>query len=363
MKILIAPFICSDTCDPASCFTTQLTDVLRNAHAVAVCTHVRNRFHHVSIYDSPQPAVSPFRSLRSRSAEEYLYNAGGASYRWLCEDMECLTKAIEQFHPDIILTYSRIAAVPAARKYSIPVVPVVHSCMYQKADISTSHIRDINRFLSEYGEGQILRLTDLYASCAARIGFGSVETDPFPISADVYRIGMACAYQPILPDRRNVCICFSEKCISSRQIRKTVRAAFGGAPYEVYASWPKGTNEIEGNLHIMKDMKLSYILRSSVCIHDGNPFITNICHCFGIPQIIVTADTCYARFNANSVRRVQTGIVLPLREFHVRTLYEAYRQCLINEELRKTLWNNAAKFRSLQDLFMIMPILEEIRRK
>lgn len=363
MKILIAPFICSDTCDTATYLTSRLTDVLRNAHAVAVCTHARNRFNHVSIYYSPQPKLPLFPSHRSRSVEEHLYNTGGASYQWLCEDMKCLTEAIEQFHPDIIVTINRIAAVPAARKYGIPVIPVVHSCMYQKADISTSHIKDTNRFLSQYGEGQILRLTDLFASCTARIGFGIVETDPFPVNADVSRIGMMTAYQPMLPDRRNVAVCFSENGISSGRIRKTVKACFAGAPYDVYASWQKCTNETDGNLHIIKDMKLSYILRSSVCIHDGSPFITNICHSFGIPQIIITADTCYARFNANSVRRIQSGIVLPQKEFHVHTVYEAYRQCLINEELRKTLWNTAARFRKEQDLFLILPILEQARRK
>ena len=88
------------------------------------------------------------------------------------------------------MTDVRVAAIPVARRNGIPVIAIVHSTLYHRAEVPAFCLKDINSFLSSCGEGQILRLRDLYPCCDYRIGFGAVQTDPFPISADITRIGM-----------------------------------------------------------------------------------------------------------------------------------------------------------------------------
>ena len=357
MKILIAPFI-PGTCPEAyASIFESIAAVLRTQHTVGICTHMDGRFHHVSLYHSPSPKQKRFGRKDTRSFEGWLYREGGADLSYLQMDAEAMQKAVDAFHPDVILTDFRVAAIPIARRNNIRVISFVHSTMYHRAEVPVFCLKGINAFLSSMGEGQILRLRDLYLSCYKRIGFGTVQSDPFPSSSSIDRIGMMTLSQLPLRKDSTVSIFFTDTSFSTGKLLKVVKESFGGAPYDVYISYPGCTVHNEMNLHFVKEPKESLLKRSGVCIHDGSAYITNLCHCFSIPQIIIPSSSCISRFHAFSVRRIGSGVVISPDQVDVATIYEAYRMCLINDSLTEKLHSISSDYLKEGDLTKLLTLL------
>ncbi|MGM9941857.1 MAG: hypothetical protein ACI32N_07715 [Bulleidia sp.] len=363
MKILIVPFICHSRTDSAYHLSENMASVLRQSHIVAVCTQQENRFHHVSLFASPAPKRKLFMAGKDYSFETWLANQGGTSLSFLRQDFTCIDHAVQQFRPDLIITINRIAAVPAALRYHIPIIAVVHSSMYQKCAVPSSIIRQINTFLSETGNRQILRLKDLYQMCDVRLGFGTMKTDPYPMEYDITRIGMMTLSQLSIHHSGTVCAFFTQLPCSAAKLRKIISDTFKGASYDVYVCWPGCTPEKDINIHYLREPKESLLQKASVCIHDGSSFFTNICHCFAVPQIILYSTSCIARYNALSIRRVHSGIPLSIQKTDVRTLYEAYRQCIINEQFHAILQSLSDAFHDEKDLYAIVELAENTIRK
>lgn len=363
MKILIAPFIPRIAPEPWASACENIADVIRSRHTVGICTHMEGRFHHVSLYHSPAPAKQHFARNDHRSFEGWLKKAGGASLPFLRQDEEALQKAVDSFHPDLIVTDVRVAAIPVARRNGIPVIAIVHSTLYHRAEVPAFCLKDINSFLSSCGEGQILRLRDLYPCCDYRIGFGTVQTDPFPISADITRIGMMTLSQLSIRNDATVSVCFTEPSVSIRKLTKVIEGAFLGAPYEVYIHYPGCIGHTQRNLHFIKEPKESLLRRSSICIHDGSPFITNICHCYGVPQVVVPSDSCISRFHAFSIRREGSGVVIDADQFNVSTIYEAYRTCIVNTSLQQHMHHISSEFLKEGDLLKLLNILSNYEQR
>lgn len=363
MKILIVPFICTSRTDSAYHLSENMASILRNSHVVGFCTQKENRFHHVSLYESPAPKKKTITAGKDSSFETWLSNQGGTSLAWLKQDHNAIDQAVHQFQPDLIITINRIAAVPVALQYGIPIISVVHSTMYQKCEGPASIIHDINAYLCEADTRQILRLKDLYQMCDVRLGFGTMKTDPFPLDCGITRIGMMTLSHLTIHNSGTVCAFFTQLPCSQSKLRRIISDTFKGAPYDVYACWPGCTPDTDMNIHYLKEPKESLLQKASVCIHGGSAFFTNICHCFAIPQIILYSTSCIARYNALSIRRVHSGIPLSIHKTDVRTLYEAYRQCIINEELHSILKDLSNTFLEEKDLYAIMDLVENTVKK
>ena len=363
MKILIVPFISRTSPSASASICENIVSVIRTRHAVGICTHLEGRFHHVSLYHSPSPKEQRFSRKDHRSFEGWLKQEGGASLQYLKEDAAALQHAMDSFHPDLIITDSRIAVIPVARRNGIPVITLVHSTMYHRAEVPSFCLKGINAFLSSMGEGQILRLRDLYLTCDYRIGFGTVQTDPFPSSTSITRIGMMTLSQLSIRNDATVSVCFTEPSVSIRKLTKVIEGAFLGAPYEVYIHYPGCIGHTQRNLHFIKEPKESLLRRSSICIHDGSPFITNICHCYGVPQVVVPSDSCISRFHAFSIRREGSGVVIDADQFNVSTIYEAYRTCIVNTSLQQHMHHISSEFLKEGDLLKLLNILSNYEQR
>ena len=357
MKILIVPFISRTSPSASASICENIVSVIRTRHAVGICTHLEGRFHHVSLYHSPSPKEQRFSRKDHRSFEGWLKQEGGASLQYLKEDAAALQHAMDSFHPDLIITDYRIAVIPVARRNGIPVIALVHSTMYHRAEVPSFCLKGINAFLSSMGEGQILRLRDLYLTCDYRIGFGTVQTDPFPSSTSITRIGMMTLSQLSIRNDSTVSIFLTEPSISARRLIRVVKEAFLGAPFEVYISYPGCQTSNQCNLHFINEPKESLLHRSSICIHDGSPFITNICHSFAVPQIIIPSTSCISRFHAFSVRRNGSGVVIDPDQFDVPTIYEAYRTCIVNTSLQEHLRHISSEHLKQSDLTELLHVI------
>lgn len=357
MKILIAPFLSANSHQAAAAICENIATVIRARYPVGICTHLEGRFHHVSMYHSPCPVPKRFGRSDHRSYEGWLQKEGGISADYLKEDMDALQKAVNAFEPDIIMTDARAAVIPVARRNGIPVIAIVHSTMYHRSEVPSFCLKDLNAFLRLCGEGQVLRLRDLFLPCDYRIGFGSVQTDPFPSSANITRIGMMTLSQLSIRNDATVSIFLTDHTVSKYRLMKVLKGAFQGAPYEVYVTYPGCRTSNTFNLHFIEEPKESLLRRSSICIHDGSPFITNLCHCYGVPQIIIPSDSCISRFHAFSVRRMGTGMVIEADQFDVATIYEAYRMCLVNTSLQDKLRLAGSEFLKEGDLMSLLNIL------
>ena len=108
--------------------------------------------------------------------------------------------------------------------------------------------------------------------------------------------------------------------------------AFVGAPYSVYAYFPKCKPETIENIHFLQSTKAELLPGSIACIHDGNDYFTNQCLARGIQQLIVTNHDYIRHSNALSAERNKFGLAIYEDELTMSKLYEQYRLLLCDDK-------------------------------
>jgi UDP:flavonoid glycosyltransferase YjiC (YdhE family) len=108
-------------------------------------------------------------------------------------------------------------------------------------------------------------------------------------------------------------------------LKKTIRNAFQGAPYEVTASLPKIRSGRSQNIRFQSRIQLGTINGSRACIHDGTDAITQYCIALGIPQIILHDSSYIRQWNAAKLRHAGIGLAIDESELTMERLYETYR--------------------------------------
>lgn len=362
MKILIIPNITQPRNDAVYQICSSLITILRTDHTIAISASKENRFHHISLYACPSAHKTLFLADRDQSYETYLYQSGAASLDYLRKDMDSIQYAVDHFEPDIILTMDRIAAIPVALQRNIPVISFVHSSMYTKNNVPVSSLKRINAFLKENNMEQILHLRELYRLCNCRIGFGIPSFHPYPESENITRIGSMSFLTPSKVKENQICIYLNHVPFFPMYLRHIIEETFTGAPCSVHVSYSGCKSETRGNIHYMKSPKISLLAKSSVCIHNGDDYISNICETFAIPQIIYADHSCIHRFNGFAVRRNNAGFLFSENKLSLKTMYESYRLCITDDEIRNSLADISNAIAEEGNLLSIAKLLKESSR-
>lgn len=333
MKVLIAPLITRARCDAGYHLTENLAALLQeNGITCAVSADSANHFQHVSLY----PCARPRRPLLNfqadnRAHEEWLYSGGFLSRKHLLEDFRLLEDAVRRFQPDLIISIDRPAAVMAAMKKHLPCWEVVFPAMYRNAFFPSHCMHGLNAVLSEKHMMQELDLQYFYAHADRRIGFGPMETAPFPDGNGISRLGSMALFRKKETRTNRVCIYLSAVNRSTSALRRMVESAFLGAPYYVYVSIPGVAPMKDGNLHYIRYPDASLISGASAVIHDGNDFYFNQAILHGVPQMII-ADHSYQRnFNALAAARCHFGSYIFEEDLSMASLYEGYRALMADD--------------------------------
>lgn len=362
MKILITPGIIQPRIDSNYQLCASLLTVLRPFATIAISASKENHFHHVSLYSSPV-ANKPFMFHENdQSYETFLYSKGLTSLTYLRNDMEAIQSAVDHFQPDVILTMDRIASIPVALQHNIPVISFVHSSLYTKNNVPVSSLKGINTFLKENKMEQILHLRELYRLCTYRIGFGVPSFHPYPQNENITRIGSMSFLTPSFSKENDICIYLYHIPLFTMHLRHIIEETFSGAPFIVHVYYPGCKSETKGNIHYMKFPKSSLLIKSSVCIHNGDDYIANICETYAIPQIIYTDLSCTHRFNGFAVRRNRAGFMFSENKLSLKTMYESYRLCITDDELKNSLTDTSKAITEEGNLLSITKLIKESSR-
>ena len=327
MKILIAPLIDSSKADSAWLMCRRMAELFsKRGHAVAVSTDLNSSFSGAALYDCA-PLKKPVLKTGSRLAyEEWLYDKGAASYEYLKADTECMLKAIAHFRPDLIIVINRIAAASAARTCGIPSIAVIHTAMYRNNSFPIKALQPANRLLSDYDQEQVFRASSVYDACTARVAFGPIQAQSFPEETDVQRFGIAAQLPEISDYSGGIFVCFNDMHRKSSYLKKIVLESFRGAPYPVNAWIRDIPAEKKDNIQFLSSLREDLAANASVCIHDGNDYIYNLCAASAVPQLIISSHEYGRISNALAARRFGYGNCLDESDLSVASLYEGYRQ-------------------------------------
>lgn len=361
MRILIAPFIER----PQSSFSYYLASNMawlfsNEGHTVAISASKENHFHHISLYPSGE-LQRPFSFIapKENNYEEWLYAHGGLSNKYLIDDYTCIKTAVNQFHPDLIISIDRIAANLFARNHNIRHWSIVHSNMYMNYSFDTSTLKSLNLLLSEMNHEQIYYLRELYKHSELRIGFGPIEVEPFHPSDNITRVGIT-SLLPVDAIRTNrVCIFLQGVHKKPSYLKKIILEAFKGAPYSIYATFDGSKNENIENIHFSSTLKADILPGSIACIHDGNTYFTNQCLARGIRQLIITDHDYIRNSNALSAERNKFGLAIFETELSMNTLYETYRLLLSDDRYYYHTQSMKNITRKTGDLSLLLDYLEK----
>ncbi len=334
MRILITPLILNTQSSTPYHLAMNLAYLfVTHGHTVAISADNKNNFHHVSLY--PAPICKKARSIKKlskRNYEEWLYASGASKEKYLEEDYACISDCIRKFHPDLIITMDRLAALLIARKRHIRCWAIVHSDMYKNTYFDPICMSGINKVLKNHDLEQEFNLRSIFSKCERRIGFGPIEVQPFHPKDEVTRIGVSSIYPPHTIRTNRVCIFFQDVDQKPAQLKKMIQEAFHGAPYSVYA-WFKGCRpETIDNIHFLQATKAELLPGSIACIHDGNDYFTNQCLSRGIQQVIVTNHDYIRNSNALAAERNKFGLAIYEDELTMSKLYEQYRLLLSDDK-------------------------------
>ncbi len=334
MRILITPLILNTQSSTSYHLAMNLAYLfVTHGHTVAISADNKNNFHHVSLY--PAPICKKARSIKKlskRNYEEWLYASGASKEKYLEEDYACISDCIRKFHPDLIITMDRLAALLIARKRHIRCWAIVHSDMYKNTYFDPICMSGINKVLKNHDLEQEFNLRSIFSKCERRIGFGPIEVQPFHPKDEVTRIGVSSIYPPHTIRTNRVCIFFQDVDQKPAQLKKMIQEAFHGAPYSVYA-WFKGCRpETIDNIHFLQATKAELLPGSIACIHDGNDYFTNQCLSRGIQQVIVTNHDYIRNSNALAAERNKFGLAIYEDELTMSKLYEQYRLLLSDDK-------------------------------
>ncbi len=322
MKILILPDISPK--QNSFLLTKEIVRLLTlSNHECIVSAPKEYRFMCASI-NAPKPK-NRFLSDTGKCYEEWLYNTGRISLKYLHKDIALLSSWISSERPDYILDLGRISASIVARMHHIPFYSFVQSSYYREKEFSKEILAPLNTVLRENQLEQILHVYDLYQYATKRIAFSHhiVESFPDHIQVDRYVVPLP---EEVALTAPNVSIFFTSIDISSKKLTKLVKDAFMNAPFAVNAYIPNITTEQIENINFMSRAELGTLARTDVVIHDGDAYLYHACISLSIPQVIINTGEPEQVYESAVTKRCGFGTTINQYELNVATIYEAYRR-------------------------------------
>lgn len=345
MRILITPLIRKPKADASYYLTGNLASLfMQEKHQCAISASKDNGFRYASLYECPSLHKPHFHlSAGNRSYEEWLYVNGASTKEYLLDDIHTISEIVDSFHPDLIITMDRIAAVIVSRLRHIRCWAVVNSAMYRKTYFPASALKDVNEVLASFHLDQVFDLASLYALCERRIGFGPIEVQPFVEDNQVTRIGLESIYPLHVTRTNRVCVFIPDVNRRPHSLNRILTDAFLGAPYSVYV-WYEGCRPQKNeNIHFLAKPKPELMPGSIAVIHDGNDYLCNQCMARGISQVMIVNHEYLRSYEAQAAERNMFGLTIYEENLSMAKLYETYRTLLSDD----TYYEHTEKIRKI----------------
>lgn len=350
MKVLIVPDI-----DPEKSnflFTYRLIHLLEEKGHICIVSAPKKFSFSCTSYDAPTPRYKMFVEI-GKSYEEWLFNSGRISLKYLRKDILSLSNCVSIEKPDLILDLGRISAQIIGRIHNIPYYSFVSSICYREKTFNKDVLSQLNTVLSENGLEQILYIYDLYSYASKRISFSSSSVQLFQESNNVERYEIPLPIE-IISKSPSVSLFFLHTDKDEIKLKRLIIETFLNAPYKVEAYIPDIDEDVSKNIHFLEEPKLDSLSSNNVVIHDGEFYLYHACITLGIPQIIINTGTPEAVYESSVTRRYGFGTTINEYELSVASIYEAYRRVSSNDGYKKRAElarNEANKFHPLDDLF------------
>lgn len=271
-------------------------------------------------------------------------------------DVQQIQSIIHKYQIETIIEYQRPAGLVAAKQTNTKIISIVDSPLYHPTPHSLKSIAQINHCLQNTDQPQVISLAELYSRATLRIGFGPIITNPFPYQQMVKRIG-SFQYQNIEPKTTNQIMIYFTPNSKNRYFSKIIDEAFHHSNYQVFIHLNSHFQKEKDNLHYISQIELPMIYNSIMVIHDGNPYLANLCHTFGIPQLLLSNQQYPTTYMANSIQRNHLGVVIHQYDLSVASLYEAFRKIVIDDQYdicSKQLINQTKEFGDLHQLITLL---------
>lgn len=333
MRILLMPLILQKQADEIYYLSQSMIAVFnKNGHKCAVCAPGHYEYSTVTHYeDVPRRRPLLPGNIDERNYEEWLYIRGALSQNYLQKDLENTLDIIADFHPDLIITFHRAAAVIAAHLQKIPCWCVVNAAIYRNLSFDRKVMKGLNAVLYENHMEQEFSMRGFYEKCERRIVFGPLSLQPCRREDNITRIGRPFLHSDRFVRSNRVCIFFSETDSSPRKLHKLIEDTFLGAPYIIYAWYPGCEGEEKKNIRFLDEVQAGLIPGSIAVIHDGSTYFLTLAAALGVPQLMITDHSYNRAFNAMAGRRTGISVNLYEEEVSMSTLWEAYKRLLADD--------------------------------
>ncbi len=350
MRILIVPLITSPRHDAAYYLTrSMIAAFVQKRHAVAVSTSIDNGFRNISLYPETKVHKPLFPHKEDNASYEgMLCRKGAGSVKYLQKDLDTVYEIIDHFHPDLIISIDRIAAIVAAKAREIPCWTTVCSAAYRNVDVKEA-MAGFNQILTSEGMDTAFTLKEIYDLCDLRIGFSPASVQPFK-AGNIQRLGIQ-SIQPLLnePEDR-ICVYLGETSLSSGKLKKIMNETFANMREEVRICYPGSKLSSEGRIRYLADTREDLLSGCTAVIHEGNAWMMNACIARGIPQIII-ADHSYLRsWHGQMIERAQIGIRIQENELSSDLLTKALQQLQSTASYRENSMRLMNEAQALGDL-------------
>ena len=327
---------------------------IKHSHSVMISTSLENNIPNILTCPAPEAKKQRFYRIEdNKSYEEYLYSNGFLTEEYLENDFQILVSVIQEYRPDLVITMDRIAAVIAAKAFSIPCWAIVNGEMSKGTSFPSRCLRPLNALLKTRHFPLVFSLKDLYAMCDRRITFGHALTQPIE-AKDLYRFGSQ--KEGIKRTRRNNRICIFVSELKMKQIR-ILKHEFLDTPYSVYFSHPGCNPHTEKNIKWIRYPKPGLLAGCTCIVHDGNDYLFNQAMTLGIPQLIITDHGYLRSYLASAAKRNHFGTFVYEEELNADSIHDAFRNLIDDDTYYHEARFIKKQISKLGDLSEIMNLL------
>jgi hypothetical protein len=294
------------------------------------------------------------------SFDQVLQFTGNLDYRYLKKSVQSISRAIEDFEPDVVYSEFNISAMIAAK--------LARKRLFITVSFPTQHAyanrpelaRGLNRLLGELGLDRVesaLQIFDLADEC-----FCPSIRELEPIEKE--KVTFCGAWKKVCTEenvRNKILVYMGNGTISAPKMERVIRDAFRDSAYEVYIASGYLTERTEENLHIAARWDFDRLLREAVLFinHGGqNSVIDGVL--YEVPQIIVPGKVFERRYNAQAIVRNHAGVMIDNGDFQAVRLRQEMEKVVRAEEIKENIKNLAGKLQQQGGLETIIGHLQNI---
>lgn len=248
------------------------------------------------------------------SFEDVLHFTGNNDYSYLVKSVQNIRDAINDFKPDIIYSEFNISSIIAAKLENKTLFASISYPTQAEYASNKKYAKDLNRFLKENNLPPVKSTLDLFKWADKSFVPSIKELEP--INQNVKFCGSWNTINGESKYNNIILVYMGNGTISPKKMLKEVKNAFIGTEYEVYIGSQSLEKQEIDNIHVDKSWDFSKLLTDAVLFinHGGqNSIIDGLIH--GVPQLICPGRVFERIYNAESVKKLNSGRILKVDEF------------------------------------------------